>query len=150
MIVPAKVKKDIKLLNSNKKITLIRKKILLHIIFSRSVISLLILYKESIFSGNKTFKIVKFSKILNLKDAGYEYSNKWFSYYLLHINIKIIDIKSYHNNFLCDLYEYSYSLATYMNNEAYLVIYCFMELKAFRKNDRIIHPFYYFTIQKIY
>jgi hypothetical protein len=48
------------------------------------------------------------------------------------------------------LYEYSYSLATYMNNEAYLVIYCFMELKAFRKNDRIIHPFYYFSIQKIY
>jgi len=76
MIVPAKVKKDIKLLNSNNKITLIRKKILLHIIFSHSVISLLILYKESIFLGNKTFKLVKFSKILNLKDAGYEDSDK--------------------------------------------------------------------------
>ena len=76
MIVPAKVKKDIKLLSSNNKITLIRKKIFLHIIFSRSVISLLILYKESIFLGNKTFKLVKFSKILNLKDAGYEDSDK--------------------------------------------------------------------------
>lgn len=76
MIVKVKVKKDTKLLNSKKKIIIIRKKMLLHIIFSHLAINPLILYKKDRLLGNKTSKIVKSSKILNLKDAGYEFSKK--------------------------------------------------------------------------
>lgn len=76
MIVKVKVKKDTKLLNSKKKIIIIRKKMLFHIIFSHLAINPLILYKKDRLLGNKTSKIVKSSKILNLKDAGYEFSKK--------------------------------------------------------------------------
>lgn len=62
---------------------------LLHIIFSHLAINPLILYKKDRLLGNKTSKIVKSSKILNLKDAGYEFSKKWFSYYLLHKALRL-------------------------------------------------------------